>query len=42
LLGHSSTVITEQVYARPDEQRTHELVDTLAPRPVLGAPKRKA
>lgn len=42
LLGHSSTVITEQVYARPDEQRTHELVDTLAPRPVLGARTRKA
>lgn len=42
LLGHSSTVVTEQVYARPDEQRTHELVDTLAPRPVLGARTRKA
>ncbi|HEX6288043.1 MAG TPA: tyrosine-type recombinase/integrase [Herpetosiphonaceae bacterium] len=42
LLGHSSTVVTEQVYARPDEQRTHELVDTLAPRPLLGARKRKA
>lgn len=41
LLGHSSTVITEQVYARPDEQRTHELVDTLAPRPVLGSRTRK-
>lgn len=40
LLGHSSTVVTEQVYARPDEQRTHELVDTLAPRATLSRRKR--
>lgn len=35
LLGHSSTVVTEQVYARQDEITTHEIADTFAPRAIL-------
>ena len=35
LLGHSSTVVTEQVYARQDEDRTHEIADTFAPRAIV-------
>lgn len=31
-LGHSSTVVTERVYARPDPQRVIEEVDTFGPR----------
>ena len=32
LLGHSSTVVTEQVYAQQSEERVHEVADTFAPR----------
>lgn len=32
LLGHSSTVVTEQVYAQHSEERVHEVADTFAPR----------
>lgn len=42
LLGHSSTVVTEQVYARPDEKQTHKVVDTLAPRAALTRQRRKS
>lgn len=42
LLGHSSTVVTEQVYARQDEITTHEIADTFAPRAILPQdPKRQ-
>jgi site-specific recombinase XerD len=35
LLGHSSTTVTEQVYARQHEEITHEIADTFAPRAIL-------
>lgn len=35
LLGHSSTIVTEQVYARQDEDQTLEIADTHAPRAIL-------
>jgi integrase/recombinase XerD len=37
LLGHSSTTVTEQVYARQHEEITHEIADTFAPRAILSA-----
>ncbi len=45
LLGHSSTTVTEQVYARQHEEITHEIADTFAPRAIMpdipGQQKRK-
>ncbi len=35
ILGHSSAVVTEQYYARLDDERVLEIIDTFAPRPTL-------
>ncbi len=34
ILGHSSSVVTEQFYARLDDDRVFEVADTFAPRPA--------
>jgi integrase/recombinase XerD len=39
LFGHSSTSVTEQVYARLDPERTLEIADTFAPRRAPRRPR---